>query len=210
MPALGLHAVASRRGPAAGAWVAAFSLGLVLALTCRGLVPRSRSERCGVLRRRNAGQTPVAGNRADEVAAAIDPLPPGQSAAHGGWTLAGIRLAWARLERGAAAPAARCRPWGTSLAVVALAGSGLGLLRLLIGLWAVRLCRRRGAAVDDPGLTGPARRAAARYGVSPRRRVARGVRPDHAGHGGLAVARGAAAGRLAVVGRLRAPGGARA
>ncbi len=38
--------------------------------------------------------------------------------------------------------------------VVALAASGVGLLRLLIGLWAVRLCRRRGGAVDDPGLTG--------------------------------------------------------
>ena len=112
-----------------------------------------------------------------------------------------------RLERGAAAPAARCRPWGTSLAVVALAGSAVGLLRLLVGLWAVRLCRRRGQRGRRPGLIGLLDELRRRDGVSPDGRAARGPRPDHAGHGGLAAAGGVAAGRLAVVGRL--PSGAR-
>ena len=42
VPALAVHALASRRGPARGAWVAALSLGLVVALSVAGLVPRSR------------------------------------------------------------------------------------------------------------------------------------------------------------------------
>ena len=49
-------------------------------------------------------------------------------------------------------PAARFRPWASALAVAAIAGIGVGLLRLLIGLWAIRLCRRRGTIVSDPCL----------------------------------------------------------
>jgi hypothetical protein len=71
-----------------------------------------------------------------------------------GWGLAGLRVVWNRFERGVAEPAARCRPWSRLLAVVALAGTGLGLLRLVSGLWAVRSCRRHGRVVDDPGMIG--------------------------------------------------------
>ena len=39
LPALALHALASRRGPAAGAWVASLSLGLVVALNVAAFVP---------------------------------------------------------------------------------------------------------------------------------------------------------------------------
>src|SRR3984957_15235982 len=38
-PALAVHALASRRGPAPGAWVATLSLGLVVALTAATFVP---------------------------------------------------------------------------------------------------------------------------------------------------------------------------
>ena len=38
-PALAVHALASRRGPALGAWVAALSLGLVVALDIAVFVP---------------------------------------------------------------------------------------------------------------------------------------------------------------------------
>jgi hypothetical protein len=65
-----------------------------------------------------------------------------------------LRLAWTRFERAAAEPAARSRPWSRLLAVVALAGTGVGLLRLFTGLWAVGICRRRGRVVDDPELAG--------------------------------------------------------
>jgi hypothetical protein len=39
LPALAINALTSRRGPAAGAWVGALSLGLVLALNVMALVP---------------------------------------------------------------------------------------------------------------------------------------------------------------------------
>ena len=57
--------------------------------------------------------------------------------------VAGLRTSWDRLERGRP----RLRPvpaLGQRLAVAGLAGTGLGLVRLLLGLWAVRLCRRHG------------------------------------------------------------------
>ena len=47
----------------------------------------------------------------------------------------------------------RARPWGNILAAVALAGTAAGLLRLMIGFWAVALCCRRGRPVEDPGMT---------------------------------------------------------
>ena len=72
-------------------------------------------------------------------------------------TLAWLRLAWGRLERGTVEPAARFRPWGSTLAAVAMAGSGVGLFNLILGLWAVALCRRRGRPVDDPAMTGLSR-----------------------------------------------------
>ena len=69
-------------------------------------------------------------------------------------TLAWLRVAWDRLERGTAEPATRFRPWGSTLAAVALAGTGVGLLNLILGLWAVALCRRRGRPVDDLQIVG--------------------------------------------------------
>ena len=42
LPALTLHALASRRGPAGGAWVASLSLGLVVALNVAAFVPGIR------------------------------------------------------------------------------------------------------------------------------------------------------------------------
>jgi hypothetical protein len=150
VPALALQSGASRRSPAAGAWVAAFSLGLVLVVTAAPLVPRGRWSGEAWLMDESR-QTPARVPGPDAVAASGRPLS-AWAASRGGWTVAGIRLAWARLERGTAAPAARCRPWGTWLAAAALAGWAIGFFRLLVGLWAVRLCRRRGGMVDDPGL----------------------------------------------------------
>ena len=63
-----------------------------------------------------------------------------------GW----LGLAWNRLGRGASEPVVRARPWGTALAVVVLAGTAAGLLRLTIGFWAVAVCCRRGRPVEDP------------------------------------------------------------
>jgi beta-lactamase regulating signal transducer with metallopeptidase domain len=65
-----------------------------------------------------------------------------------------LRNAWNHFERRAAEPAARFRVWGRFVAVIALAGSGFGLIRLLLGLWAVGHCRRLGRLVEDPAMLG--------------------------------------------------------
>ncbi len=152
-PALALHALATRRGPASGAWVASLSLGLVVVLSASAFIPRvGREDKApagGVAPVEPAalGTATVAGpgSTGRTIGPESGSPPDGR-----GITLARLRRAWARLGRGAAAPAARCRPWGGVLAAVGLTGMGVGLLRLLIGLWAVGHCRRRGRGVVDP------------------------------------------------------------
>ena len=126
VPALALYALASRRGPAAGAWVAALSLGLVVALTCRGV--RARGGSGGEARSASNARTTARVAPAEPRRRAGDRsrLSGARAGGRRRLVVAGLRLAWARFERGAAAPAARCRPWGTGLAILALAGSAAG------------------------------------------------------------------------------------
>ena len=56
----------------------------------------------------------------------------------------GISSRLAAPRAGPMVPAARFRQWGGALAVVGISGAGLGLFRLLLGLAAIGLCRRRG------------------------------------------------------------------
>jgi len=148
LPAAALHALASRRGAASGAWVAALSLGLVVAFSLLTLAPGGRA----------AGPTaaPVA---APGPAATPDRGGPaaGETGSDGEgpvrW-IVGLRAVRERFETTATVPADRCRRWGGALAAVFLTGAGGGLLRLVIGLWAVRACRRRSRPVNDPDLIG--------------------------------------------------------
>jgi BlaR1 peptidase M56 len=156
-PALALHALASRRGPVPGAWVAALSLGLVVALNAAAFVPGIGLNPKGLA----SEITPPTICRDGEAAPAIPPSSSGgvegpdviHLAGGRGKGLAWLWLAWDRVGRGAAEPAVQIRPWGTTLAALAMAGTAVGLLRLTIGLWAVALCRRRGRPVDDPTMT---------------------------------------------------------
>ncbi|HEX3446743.1 MAG TPA: M56 family metallopeptidase, partial [Isosphaeraceae bacterium] len=153
-PALALNALASRRGPAAGAWVAVLSLGLVVALNVAAFVPRiewnDKDPGPDIAPPTNEFKNNSAPNfvpnslRSDVI----------QPTARSGRTLEWLALAWDRLGRGAAEPAVQVRPWARTLAAVALAGTAAGLLRLTIGLCAVALCCRRGRPVDDPGIIG--------------------------------------------------------
>ena len=150
LPAALLHSFASRRSPASGAWVVSMSLGLVAAFNLLSLAPRGwtpRSATVSVARRESV----AASGRVDQGRGGF--MPAGAPA--GGqsqFTFARLRAVWERFERTTAEPAARCRPWGSSLALAWLTGAGVGLLRLLIGLWAVHLCRRRSRPVDDADL----------------------------------------------------------
>jgi beta-lactamase regulating signal transducer with metallopeptidase domain len=150
-PAVALYALASRRGPDGGAWVATLSLGLVVALNAAALLPgigRGRAVGDGRLeespRPTDAAASPGSSIAADR-AAWIRPV--GER-----WSLARLRIAWVRLERQAAEPAARCRPWGGGLAVLTLAAAVAGLIQLALGMGAIVACRRRGRAVDDPAM----------------------------------------------------------
>ena len=149
MSAAALHALASRRSPASGAWVASLGLGLavvvgLLSLGLQGLAPGPAES--PIVQRASltpAGQVPSGG---------AGPVPqPADMTANDrpGLALSSFRKVWERLERTAAEPAARCRPWGKILAVVCLIGAAGGLVRLLAGLWAVHLLGRRSRRVDD-------------------------------------------------------------
>ncbi len=153
-PAMVLNVLASRRGPAAGAWVAVLSLGFVVVLNVAAFVPRVRwndktpvSEfaQPAIARENNTAQNAASSFLGPEVI---------QPAARPSRTPDWLGLAWDRLGRGAAEPAVRVRPRASTLAAVALAGTAAGLFRLTIGLYAVARSCRRGRRVDDPGLTG--------------------------------------------------------
>jgi beta-lactamase regulating signal transducer with metallopeptidase domain len=157
VPALVLHALATRRGPALGSWVAALSLGLVVALNLSALVVKPARERQALAPAEEPHATAPddVGNPGRSPGDTLGVPGPDRSSPTVDLRrrLSRFRLAWARFERRAAEPASRCRPWGGILAVVALAGMGVGLLRLITGLWAVRVCRQSGEIVDDPELT---------------------------------------------------------
>ncbi|MDR3621148.1 MAG: antirepressor regulating drug resistance protein, partial [Paludisphaera borealis] len=152
VPALALHAFASRRGPAAGAWIAALSLGLIAALCVVELTARpGRQIEAPAKTTASAipSRTAATSSEPPLGAAGLDRPSP---TAGLGWEFSGLRLAWDRIERGAAEPAARVRPWGGVVALVALGGMAFGLVRLLTGLWAVGVYRRRGRIINDPAM----------------------------------------------------------
>jgi beta-lactamase regulating signal transducer with metallopeptidase domain len=155
VPALGLHALASRRGPAPGAWVATLSLGMVVLLVGLAFVPNLRlmAERPQAPASRREMDRPTGPSKPAETGAfeVHDRKSPSAGLGH---ALEGYKLAWGRFERRAAGPVARLKPWGKAVAVAWLAGSAVGLLRLLLGLFAIAICRSRGRSVDDPAMVG--------------------------------------------------------
>jgi hypothetical protein len=152
-PALALYAMASRRGAVAGSWVASMSLGLVVMLNAAAFLPgfgfgrRPASDRA-------SGAPHAAGTATPAGAPLVSSGDAPRRASGGGLPMPSWRVAWDRLGRGAAEPAARLRPWGGVLSALVLVGTGAGLLRLMIGLGAVVACRRRGRTVDDPAMLG--------------------------------------------------------
>jgi beta-lactamase regulating signal transducer with metallopeptidase domain len=152
LAAAALHALASRRSPASGAWVASLGLGLavvvgLLSLGLQGLAPGTAES--PIVQRASltpAGQVPSGGG-------GPGPQPADMSAEdQPGLTLSRLRELWERLEGTVAEPAACCRPWGKVLAVACVIGAAGGLFRLLAGLWAVHLLRRRSRTVEEPEL----------------------------------------------------------
>ena len=169
VPALGLYALATRRGPDAAAWVASLSLGLVVVLSGLAFLPGPAREAevsrvTRLLPSNGRSLEPSTFAPSGESAKDVTPRP----TLRPGLPLMSFRLAWDRWTRSTAAPVARLRPWGRAVAVVALAGSGVGLIRLVVGLWAVGLCRWRGRLVEDPGMIGLVEELREAMGCGPR------------------------------------------
>lgn len=155
MPAIGLHMLATRRDPASGAWVATFSLGMVVVLGVLAFVPMTfpEVEQPLATGKPSPSDRRIASTQAG-AANAVGSADRVEGPTGRGRVFEGFRVAWSRFEQKASGPVVRFRPWGRVLAGLGLAGSGIGLLRLAIGLWAVGLCRRRGKLIGDPGMIG--------------------------------------------------------
>jgi hypothetical protein len=153
VPATLVHLAASRRGPAAGAWSAALGLSLCLLLVLAPALPRPERP---ASREGSPDRPPSDRRRADDPGSAghagdsFDPAP-----AAGWWVLdlsrpiARWQGLWKRMERRATVPEV-IRTWAGVAALASVAGTLLGLLRLGLGLRAVRRCTRRSRAIDDP------------------------------------------------------------
>ncbi len=152
LPAALLHLLASRKSPDSGAWVAALGLSAVVALGGAAVVGRFGG---GVATKVEETSTRVDQRSENTIVSTPSQSPQSSTSATDapGLSLEHLKTLWRRIERGAAAPADRCRDWGKGLAIVALGGIASGMLHLLVGLWAVRACRRRGRVVNDPELT---------------------------------------------------------
>ena len=146
IPATVLHAIAARRGPASGAWAATATLAVVVGLTLWAAIPLRRVSYPVRIERSLAVTEP-----ADQTLAPIqkDRISP---ASRPGWRLEDLRRIWSRFESAAAAPMNPTRPWGSALAALGLGGTAIGLIRLMLGLASVRLCRSRSLALDDTSL----------------------------------------------------------
>jgi hypothetical protein len=83
-----------------------------------------------------------------------DPAPPAAAAGNPpGRALTSLRGAWEQVAAAGLPSAGRQAGWPRWVALAFLLGAGAGVVRILVGLWGVRECRRRSARITDPALT---------------------------------------------------------
>jgi beta-lactamase regulating signal transducer with metallopeptidase domain len=156
VPAAVLHALASRRSAASGSWMATVGLAFSVAVGASSLIPWHRSDGIAPAAATTVEVSARAthakrGENTDGLihngASAVEN--PGRLAVNLSWAFDGLRGVWRRIGPATTLPTDRVRPWGSALAVAGIAGAAIGLLRLVLGLAAVELCRRRGSIVSD-------------------------------------------------------------
>jgi beta-lactamase regulating signal transducer with metallopeptidase domain len=156
--ALILERVASRRGPRAGSWVAVASLWLIIILTLIAFCPlpsslawrssggpaRSGSPSLGISSMAADASEPL--NRSNAAVVALS-----QANGHSGfwWRSFSKRLS-AGLASGTVSIGQRNLALPRGWWVFFVAGTSFSLVRLLIGLWGVRDCRRTSLAISEP------------------------------------------------------------
>jgi BlaR1 peptidase M56 len=158
--ALILERVAARRGPRAGSWVATASLLIIIVLTPLALcpIPAMFTWRFSGLSNRSApavlagSSTPIHDpGPLNKSSAAISR--PSEGVGHGGfiWQFLSRKLGDG-LARGTDSIRQRNVGMPRNWCNVVLAGTMFCLVRLMVGLWGVRDCRRRSVAISDPDL----------------------------------------------------------
>jgi len=157
VPATFLHLWASRHGPAQGAWVAVASMALVLALSTAAVCPIPRfgtSDRRPTSAVTKPHESTIVGVTASATGAGEssrldrpDLIRPGIALSNTGL------IAWIeRIQRTTNRSATQHANIARVFALLILTGAVLGLIRLLVGLWGIRLCRRLGRSVKEPEL----------------------------------------------------------
>ncbi|MBL9124201.1 MAG: DUF1559 domain-containing protein [Planctomycetaceae bacterium] len=164
-----IHLVLGRRGPAAAAWGAGAALFGAGAITLLSLGPWPAALRIPIPGNRPA---PTAGSPGQVAMPTELPV----RAAPGAQVLGGERpplLGDTPRATTTEAPSPTAWyealadwPWGYLLAGVLLAGTLFALSRLLVGLLAIRSCRRRARAIDDRELRSLADDISARLGLA--------------------------------------------
>jgi beta-lactamase regulating signal transducer with metallopeptidase domain len=164
VPAAVLHAVASRRSPTSGSWIATVGLALSVVIAAAPFMPwPHRNDAASAALMAVDARVHTAEARPGEnpdFAVAGEPnagRDAGRFAGHISFGLDGFIGLWSRVQLAPTVPAARFRRWGRALAIAGIAGAGIGLARLFLGLWAIRLCRQRGTILNDPILIGLSR-----------------------------------------------------
>lgn len=157
--ALVAYPLAARRGPRAGAGVAAAFLTLSIGLTALAFCPLPGWWTCDPIGKEPgiAQASPPETNDGGLPSASKATSPQMESSRrHSGQTkvssLSWLRAAFGTLGSMTAASTSRARSWPAGVAAVVVAGIAVCVLRLLLGLWAVGLWRRRGRLITAPDL----------------------------------------------------------
>jgi hypothetical protein len=153
----------SRRGGGIGTTLPAFPLHLILILTLLAFCPLpgwwvwSDGRDPLDLSASEPPATPVAAARATTEPTAlgqsVESEPPPADGTHGAaWSFALARLVWDGLIQSPDSGSTRGWHWPALVAGVILTGTAYSVLRLMMGLWSVRECRRRSGRVEDAAL----------------------------------------------------------
>jgi hypothetical protein len=155
---LGLTALAARRAPGAGASAALAALAATVVLAVLACCPMPSWWGWDAATRPEVGAAPT--NPAVWPASGAPsqgPSAAAESSSDGGIQpaslLSALRILWQRTATASPADGAS-RSWPAFAAAAAGAGTGFGLLRLLLGLWAIRRSRLRSRPVSDADLLG--------------------------------------------------------
>lgn len=164
--AAGLCAILGRQRPGAGAGVALTGLGglIVLSLLAAtpmpvwwswtALLPGEENGVATATARNTASGSLRPTDRDTEEAAFLPPgAPPEDSpSAAPGWSLNHLRRLWSQLRPVLGSAARRNPVWSWSIIALLLVGTCFGVVRLFVGLYAVRRCHTNSRPLDDPAV----------------------------------------------------------